>query len=383
MALTPEQEREIKRLQDQYVRAKAEGNMALANASHADANGIRYSAGVADQFDSSTGARLSTGGNSSKKDTSKKDSFEDFADAYAKRMADRDTKLRSRRDGIDLTPEIDQNYRDDSGRDRVRLLPKMNFLLGQEQTGIQNMMADRAFQAEQAQQDYMNILAEREYAAQQAAREWQQRQAEKQANWGAAMDISKLYGTAVAPKENWQYLLDQVSGMQQRPVLEADRSFAEQQRQFNTEADMRKQQMEFDKWAKQQGLSLDWAQLNASRANMATDNARQANAMQYERLIDLWKLTGKAPDGLPGVTPGTSLYDPSNSDRSAAKMNSEKQGLAQAIRSGDIDPWTAYKQIQEDVKLGFYTTEEAQELTSMLSTLGDTMPKGPPAPRRQ
>ncbi|MED1949001.1 hypothetical protein [Brevibacillus centrosporus] len=290
MALTPDQEREIKRLQDQYVRAKAEGNMALANASHADANGIRYSAGVSDQYDSTSGARVSSDSGSSRKS-----SLDDFTEAYAKQMANRDTKLRSRRDGVDLTPEIEQNYRDDSGRDRVRLLPKMNFLLGQEQQGIQNMMADRNFQAQQAQQDYTNILAEREFAVEQAAREWQQRQAEKAANWNAAMQVSERYGTTVDPKQNWQYLLEQVRGLKPVDVMRDERDY--NRGVFESDRDYNRGVFESNR--------------DYNRPKSSGGGGSSSGVQKY--LMDIWKLTGEAPVGLPGVEPGTPLYSKDNS----------------------------------------------------------------------
>lgn len=83
---------------------------------------------------------------------------------------------------------------------------------------------------------------------------------------------------------------------------------------------------QFQNNVKQQGIENTRAdkQLNASLANMSSDNARAAAAearaagnQQLGQLFDIWDRTGQAPQGIPGVTAGTPLRDKTSASGSA------------------------------------------------------------------
>lgn len=113
------------------------------------------------------------------------------------------------------------------------------------------------------------------------------------------------------------------------------------------------------------GLSID-------RARLALSQAAQEN----DRLMDIWKATGKAPEGIRGVIAGTQYgTDSTNASGVSEKMLAEAQGMVQSVREGKYTPESAYKQIEEDTQLGFYTASEAQYLKSMLEQVSRSAPK--------
>lgn len=89
------------------------------------------------------------------------DSSEDKVYKLARSYAE--SKNRSGSGDIGLDPSVEQYYRDDRGRDRVMLLPKMQYMTNVNQQRIQNEMADRAFEAEQAYKEWARDLEERKF----------------------------------------------------------------------------------------------------------------------------------------------------------------------------------------------------------------------------
>lgn len=55
-------------------------------------------------------------------------------------------------------------------------------------------------------------------------------------------------------------------------------------------------------------------------------------------------------------------------------FQNERRGLADAIRTGEVTPGQALQQIEEDLKLGFYTSEQAALLKQDLQTLSSNAP---------
>jgi hypothetical protein len=115
-------------------------------------------------------------------------------------------------------------------------------------------------------------------------------------------------------------------------------------------------------------------------AEQATDNARQWESIKQSKadqslgvLMDIWQKTGTAPAGIPGVPQGTPLYNKNG----ASNMQEERAGLVEAIRSGQLTPQQALQRIEEDTRLGFYTPEEAQQLTSDLTVIAKNAPQAP------
>lgn len=107
---------------------------------------------------------------------------------------------------------------------------------------------------------------------------------------------------------------------------------------------------------------LDQEQLGISRMNAANS----AESTNISRAMDIWRMTGVAPPGIPGVDPGTPLASANSSQ--IAKMTEEKQGLVEALRAGSIAPAAAYQQIQDDLSYGFYTPQEAAELQGIIQS---------------
>jgi hypothetical protein len=59
----------------------------------------------------------------------------------------------------------------------------------------------------------------------------------------------------------------------------------------------------------------------------------------------------------------------SSQDQSNVDINQEKQGLTDAIRSGQVTPGQAMQQIEQDKQLGFYSDQEAAALKAVVSQL--------------
>jgi len=87
---------------------------------------------------------------------------------------------RNRSGDIDNDPSVDQYYRDDKGRGRVMLLPKMQYQTGVNQQIISNEKADRAFQAQQDQLQFENERRLVEWEAAQRQQEFANQMAQRQ-----------------------------------------------------------------------------------------------------------------------------------------------------------------------------------------------------------
>lgn len=58
-------------------------------------------------------------------------------------------------------------------------------------------------------------------------------------------------------------------------------------------------------------------------------------------------------------------------------LNEETRGMINAIRSGELTPTQALQQINQDVKLGFYTQAEAEYLKQQLGVVSRSTPEAP------
>lgn len=106
------------------------------------------------------------------------DSSEDKVYKLARSYAE--SKNRSGSGDIGLDPSVEQYYRDDRGRDRVMLLPKMQYMTNVNQQRIQNEMADRAFEAQQEQLRFENERRLAEFEAAQRQQEFANQMAQRQ-----------------------------------------------------------------------------------------------------------------------------------------------------------------------------------------------------------
>lgn len=207
-----------------------------------------------------------------------------------------------------------------SGRKYLPTLTALQFLSGQRQQQYANASNDRSFAYGKEQDALANDRAERAFTAQQQQQAYANRQAEMERNIGLAESFAQRYGVTIDPKSDYRYLNSQVAGLKPLAVQQMD---AEERSRQAAER------------ARQQGISLDWARLSDSRAGRATDDARQASQAEQKRLMDVWQLTGKAPAGIPGVEPGTPLYE--GSPKSAAE-SSYDEAMAKAISFANQDP---------------------------------------------
>ncbi|MFA4854181.1 MAG: hypothetical protein WC616_02390 [Candidatus Omnitrophota bacterium] len=199
-----------------------------------------------------------------------------------------------------------------------------------------------------------------------------------------------------------QSLYDQLSALQgteqqsygQYRDTVGDQQFAQQfayQQARDSIGDQFKQK-EFDENVRQFGLGyalqklqadrdyeLGKGQLAISRTNAARGGGGGGGSTYPYRQLDdamkIMQLTGTVPPGLEmfGLKPGTKL--------GAEKgFETERQGLISAIRTQDISPEDAFAQIEQDVKLGFYSAAQANQLKKDLQTLTGYTPPKPPKP---
>lgn len=124
---------------------------------------------------------------------------------------------------------------------------------------------------------------------------------QKNANLSAALNVGNTFGRAVTPQSDWSGLFRQATNPS-TPL-----NLAGQQQQFSQDQTTK----EFNENARQFGLQYalqKQAQAN-SMANANADNARQNQSASFQRLTDIWQLTGVAPSGLEayGVKAGTPL----------------------------------------------------------------------------
>lgn len=105
-------------------------------------------------------------------------------------------------------------------------------------------------------------------------------------------------------------------------------------------------QLEFDRILKQDGIqeALAWAQNSISQQNANTSSASQGNAASnasFNKAMDIWKATGVAPDGIPGVAKGTP-YSSGSSSSGKPLPYDQNPSWAQEISSLNSDPDGSY-----------------------------------------
>jgi hypothetical protein len=154
-----------------------------------------------------------------------------------------------------------------------------------------------------------------------------------------------------------------------RGVFENDRTFNEGVRQFDTTFDRnmfendRAYEMEKEKFAenvRQFGVNvaLEKASQAISRSNAGT-SASNAN---HNRLMDVWKATGRAPAGISGVPEGTPYSD--GGSGSAVEYDYRKDpNFSEGIAWVNGDPVGALKELRQDAKsiideLGYQAYQE-------------------------
>lgn len=128
------------------------------------------------------------------------------------------------------------------------------------------------------------------------------------------------------------------------------------------------QEKNFDQSMKDAAASrgLQWANLNQQQQQFIADQAFREKSFEADQG---WKQ--KDYELQSGKTNGT------------AKMQEESKGMIDALRSGQLTPTQASQQIDEDLKLGFYTADEANYLKNQLGEVSSSQPKQPITPTMQ
>lgn len=202
---------------------------------------------------------------------------------------------------------------------------------------------------------------------------------------GMGVDTSQ-YGANANYSTASQYtpMIRTLAGQQLDQAKQAqafEQNFAQEQFAYQKIRDQiadEKWKKEFDEDSRRFGLQYALSRqvqlggLSIDRARLALSQAAQEN----DRLMEVWKATGKAPEGIKGVAAGTQYgTQPTTASGVSEKMMAEAQGMVQSVREGKYTPESAYKQIEEDTRLGFYTAPEAQYLKSMLEQVSRSAPK--------
>lgn len=139
--------------------------------------------------------------------------------------------------------------------------------------------------------------------------EFTQNLANKQANWGAYMDMVNQTGNlGKGPAQNWSNIVNN--------AYTGPQSLSGQQFTYGQQQDAIANQLARDNY------NLDAMYKNASIANMYADNARQNSSEAFNQFMDMWQATGKAPSDMPayGVKKGDP-YPSSGSSNSGGNSN--------------------------------------------------------------
>lgn len=135
----------------------------------------------------------------------------------------------------------------------------------------------------------------------------------RQSNIDLAKYLTSTYGVNAVPKSDAGVAFDQVAGQTPLNMQQFQQGKAVQDAgltgDFNGSPTLQRLAQEFT-----QGLQNK--QFSSQQANTAADNARaneqlanSKNNAETNRLMEIWRATGLAPAGIPGVKEGTPLYD--------------------------------------------------------------------------
>lgn len=201
-----------------------------------------------------------------------------------------------------------------------------------QQQNLSNLMNLAQFASGEDQRALENIFRERAFEAQQEQLDWENR---------------FRYGQAIGQFPSGQQTL---AAQQQQFQQQMAREQFEYQQARDAIADQRYQQ-EFDEDVRRFGLqfALDKAmrqgQLDVARMQAATSAgqlqlsrerlAQDIDQRQLDNLYRQWQMTGAAPEGIPGVTPGsrlpTSEREPTQNERTAEYISNLDQ-LSEPVR---------------------------------------------------
>lgn len=221
------------------------------------------------------------------------------------------------------------------------------------------------FKNQSALSNYFNGLGQQDVDNQY--RDGQAADQQKQSNWNAYLQSVGLTGDlGTGPKSDYS-LLGGNSGNRSLAGQEFDQSKGVQDAGltglYNGAPTMQKNAQDFGQWLDRGQLGV--SQMNAGTSAMSARNS--AGNANFDKLMDVWKATGKAPAGLEnyGITAGSDLRD----SKSAVNMQEEVTGLVGSLRDGSLTPSTALQQLEEDFSIGHYTKPQYDQLKSTITKL--------------
>lgn len=248
-------------------------------------------------------------------------------------------------------------YRDQVG-DQFRV-DETNYARGQDQYNRANDLA--RFMADLSQRDLDN---ERTIAGITGQFRGQNTLEQRQANLNALERAAALTGQMPqeGPKDDWRLLFEGGRGgnfiqTSQQVQQDWDNAFKEGQVDWQKAQQAWEnafQEKNFQRQMEEAAASrgLQWASLNQREREFVADQAYREKRFEWEKQ--------------------------QAEQRNNINIMDEAQGLVNALRSGQVDPARATIQIDEDVQLGFYTPEEANQLKSVVQTLTPNLSSSQP-----
>ncbi|MFE1630395.1 hypothetical protein ACFLFF_27020 [Brevibacillus reuszeri] len=343
-------------------------------------------------------------------------------DAGVQKLAQRYTagKGRGSTRDFNLDPSVEQYYKDDNGRKRVMLLPKMQYQTGVNQQRISNEMADRAFEAQQEQLQFENDRRLAEFEAAQRQQDFANQMAQRQfgiqegqlTGRYRSQDVSNLLNQLGALKEQGSVAgqsTDYYSGLRSQadsirnqlalqgydssklgsnvslqdfyknagqvyePTLNA-RELDQRGQQFNQELGIKREQLNADNQYRQQQAAYQRQQdgiLNGLR-QLQFDRGIYESDRDYD--LKVAEKLGSGQTDMRAETTG--LRNHLNSSQASLEKALIEQGLSPdsnefrlaLYRGRDDIAARSARQITEDLNSGFYTREQAEALLDMVNS---------------
>jgi hypothetical protein len=300
-------------------------------------------------------------------------------------------------------------YQAQADRQSQRSIRTAQESMGAANFGRSTNLADRAQDIQNDANEYMQLQVTPQLQAANA-----QKQQQELANFGSYMEMltgqQGMFDTRTQNGlQNSMAYLNYLSGQRNQFSDEAYRTgrdqvvddqwkqsfdtgnqqwqqqFDEGVRQYDETSAMQEEQWQksFDEDVRQFGLNYA-LQKDAERraaANAAADNrradaaaSRAATNDKLSALYKQWDATGVAPAGIPGVAAGTPMGGGSVGGLSSDDLKTEASEMLGALRSGDMTPEAALSQIEDDMKVGFYSSSDAAYLRSLIQGAAPTAP---------
>lgn len=189
-----------------------------------------------------------------------------------------------------------------------------------QQRALSSLMGLAQFASAEDQRAIENIFRERAFEAQQAQQEWQNR-----FQYGQAIGVFPSGQRTLAARQQefeQQFAREQFEYQQARDAIMDERwkqEFDEDVRRFGLTYAL-------DRAERLGRLDISRMQAQIAAGELALSRQRLAQQQEQQRLQNLyrqWELTGVAPEGIPGVAPGTPLQRGGGSGTTDYRNNPE------------------------------------------------------------